>query len=187
MSTVQVKRWSREDYERMIEAGIFAPGERVELIDGEILEMSPQKSPHSTGVSLTAETLRVAFGEGYHVRTRMLLALDPYSEPEPDIAVVRGSPRDYRDAHPSSALLVVEIADSTLTFGGFLLMVRRCGVLPQYGNFLYGLGWRDVSRFTLVRCSAARALCTVCAAASALAVSAVRWPILRPGRGTSLP
>jgi Uma2 family endonuclease len=116
MSTVQVKRWSREDYERMIEAGIFAPGERVELIDGEILEMSPQKSPHSTGVSLTAETLRVAFGEGYHVRTQMLLALDPYSEPEPDIAVVRGSPRDYRDAHPSSALLVVEIADSTLTF-----------------------------------------------------------------------
>lgn len=68
MSPVQVKRWTREDYDRMIDAGIFAPGERVELIDGEIIEMSPQKSPHSTAKSLTADTLRVAFGAGHHVR-----------------------------------------------------------------------------------------------------------------------
>jgi Uma2 family endonuclease len=116
MTTVQMKRWTRGDYDRMIEAGIFAPGERVELIDGEILAMSPQNSPHSTGMSLTAETLRVAFSEGFHVRVQMPMALDSHSEPEPDLAVVRGSPRDYRDAHPSSALLVVEVADSTLAY-----------------------------------------------------------------------
>ncbi|HXH13180.1 MAG TPA: Uma2 family endonuclease [Alphaproteobacteria bacterium] len=113
MSTVQLKRWSREDYDRMIEAGIFAPGERVELIDGEIVEMSPQHSEHSTAVSLSAEALRVAFGVGNYVRVQMPLALDAYSEPEPDVAVVPGSPRDYRDAHPTTALLVVEVADST--------------------------------------------------------------------------
>lgn len=97
----------------MIEAGIFAPGERVELIDGEIVEMSPQHSEDSTAVSLSAEALRVAFGVGYYVRVQMPLALDSYSEPEPDVAVVPGSPRDYRDAHPTAALLVVEVADST--------------------------------------------------------------------------
>jgi Uma2 family endonuclease len=116
MSPVQVKRWTREAYDRMIVAGIFAPGERVELIDGEIIEMSPQKSPHSTAISLTADTLRVAFGAGHHVRVQMPLALDPHSEPEPDVAVVLGSPRNYRDAHPSSALLVVEVTDSTLAY-----------------------------------------------------------------------
>jgi len=113
MSTAQLRRWSRSDYDKMMEAGIFAPGERVELIDGEIVEMSPQHSAHSTAVSLSAEALCTAFGAGFDVRTRMPLALDLYSEPEPDVAVVPGSPRDYRDAHPTTALLVVEVADST--------------------------------------------------------------------------
>lgn len=116
MATVQTKRWTREDYDKMIDAGIFAPDERVELIDGEILAMSPQNSPHSTGVSLTEEALRAIFGQGYYVRVQMPIALDRYSEPEPDIAVVRGSPRDYRDAHPSTALLIVEVTDATLAY-----------------------------------------------------------------------
>ena len=79
MSTVQVRRWTRQEYDKMVECGIFPPGERVELIDGEILEMSPQKSSHATAVTLTAEALRLAFGEGTHVRVQMPLALDPLS------------------------------------------------------------------------------------------------------------
>ena len=116
MSPVQLKRWTREDYDKMIEAGIFTPGERVELIDGEIIEMSPQNSGHSTAVSLSVEALRAAFATGYYIRVQMPLALDPHSEPEPDIAVVPGSPRDYRHAHPTTALLVVEVADSTFAY-----------------------------------------------------------------------
>jgi Uma2 family endonuclease len=116
MSPVQLKRWTREDYDKMIEAGIFAPGERVELIDGEIIEMSPQNSGHTTAVRLTEDALRAAFGAGFEVRTQMPLALDPYSEPEPDVAVVPGSPRDYRRAHPTTALLVVEVADSAFAY-----------------------------------------------------------------------
>src|SRR5262245_14333663 len=98
----------------MGEAGVFQPGERVELIDGEILEMAPQKSRHAAAVTLVGDALRIAYGSGFHLRIQLPLALDPYSEPEPDVAVIVGSPRDYRDSHPTSAVLVVEVADTSL-------------------------------------------------------------------------
>jgi Uma2 family endonuclease len=114
MSAVPVRRWSRSEYDRMVEAGVFAPGERAELIDGEVVAVTPQGSLHAAAVGLAEQALRAAFGPAHHVRVQMPLALDPSSEPEPDVAVVAGSPRDYRDAHPASALLVVEVADTTL-------------------------------------------------------------------------
>ncbi len=116
VSVIGVRRWSREEYERMVERGIFAPGDRVELIAGEVLTTTPQGSAHATALMLTSEALRAAFGSKAHVRSQLPLALDPVSEPEPDVAVVAGSPREYRDAHPSSALLVVEISDTTLAY-----------------------------------------------------------------------
>jgi Uma2 family endonuclease len=114
LSTIQTRRWTRLEYEKMGDAGVFLPGERVELIDGEILEVTPQKSRHATAVTLAGDALRVAFGSGFQVRIQLPLALDPYSEPEPDVAVVVGSPRDYRESHPTSAVLVVEVADASL-------------------------------------------------------------------------
>jgi Uma2 family endonuclease len=113
---VQLRRWSRQEYDRMIEAGVLTPDDHVELIDGEIVTATPQKSRHATAVSLAATALRRAFGEHVDVRTQLPLALDAASEPEPDVAVVAGSPRDYRDAHPSTALLVVEVSDTSLLF-----------------------------------------------------------------------
>lgn len=100
----------------MIEAGVFHPEARLELIDGEIINMTPQGSFHATAVQLTADLLRTAFSSGFVVRTQLPLALDDNSEPEPDIAVVSGSATDYRDAHPSRAALIIEVADSTLSF-----------------------------------------------------------------------
>jgi Uma2 family endonuclease len=114
MPAVDVRRWTRDEYDRMIDAGIFAPDERVELIDGEILYVAPQKSPHATGICLVLEALRSAFGTGFRVRPQLPLALDPCSEPVPDIAVVPGIARDYRDQHPETAVLIVEVADSSL-------------------------------------------------------------------------
>jgi Uma2 family endonuclease len=114
MGAIEVRRWSRQEYDQMVEAGIFPPGDRVELIDGEVLAVTPQGSAHATAVRLAEEALRAAFGAGFDVRVQMPLALDAASEPEPDVAVVRGSPRDYRDHHPATALLVVEVADTTL-------------------------------------------------------------------------
>ncbi len=99
----------------MAEAGIFN-GQRVELIEGEIVEMSPQGGPHFTAVALAEETLRRLFRQGHVVRAQGPLSVGELSEPEPDVAVVSGAIRDYKNAHPTTALLVVEIADSTLAF-----------------------------------------------------------------------
>ncbi len=115
-STVQARRWTRAEYERMVAAGILTPDDRVELIDGEIVTRTPQGSAHATSVSLVQEALRSAFGTGAHVRTQLPLAIGPTSEPEPDAAVVVGPPRAYREAHPQSALLVIEVADATLDY-----------------------------------------------------------------------
>jgi len=100
----------------MIDAGVLTTEDRVELIDGEIVTVTPQKSRHATAVSLAETALRHAFHEHYHVRSQLPLALDATSEPEPDVAVVASAVRDYRDAHPSTALLVVEVADTPLEF-----------------------------------------------------------------------
>lgn len=112
----RVHRFTRTRYEQMIDAGIFGEEDNIELLDGALIEMAPQKSPHATAVTLTAEVLRPVFAGSHTVRVQLPLALGPHSEPEPDIAVVRGSPRDYRDAHPQRAELIVEVADATLAY-----------------------------------------------------------------------
>jgi Uma2 family endonuclease len=110
----QVKHWTRDDYHRMAEAGLFVD-QRVELVHGEILMMSPMNPAHAASLQLTAKALEQAFGTGCCVRVQLPLHLDDQSEPEPDLAVVPGTQRDYRQ-HPTAALLVVEISDTTLDF-----------------------------------------------------------------------
>ncbi len=78
--------------------------------------MTPQKGHHAAAIRATEEALRRAFPSGYDVRVQLPLALDPYSEPEPDLSVVPGSWKDYRESHPSKAVLVVEIPDTSLEY-----------------------------------------------------------------------
>jgi Uma2 family endonuclease len=111
---IDSRRFTREEYEHLVEQGFFGPEERLELVDGVIYEMTPQKSGHAAGVRLAHRKLERIFPEGFDVRGRMPLALGPMSEPEPDLAVVTGSPRDYARKHPTGAVLVVEVSDSTL-------------------------------------------------------------------------
>jgi Uma2 family endonuclease len=106
-------RFTRDHFRIIRDAGRF-DGHRVELIGGVIYHMSPINEPHVAGVSLTADALKAAFGAGYYVRVQAPLDLGLLSDPEPDVAVVPGSPRAYKTA-PVSALLVVEVADTTLT------------------------------------------------------------------------
>jgi Uma2 family endonuclease len=108
--------WTREDYYKMAEAGVFHAGERVELIGGRIVEMSPQNSPHFTGIRLVEEALWKIFSSGYDIRVQGPLDISSLSQPEPDIAVVRGTIRDYAKAHPTTAVLVIKVSDSTLAF-----------------------------------------------------------------------
>jgi Uma2 family endonuclease len=100
---VQPRRWTREEYHRLAELGILGPEERVELIDGEIVVMPPQSSPHYTAIRAAEEALRASFGPGYDVRVQGPLALEERSEPEPDVAVVPGTFRDDEREHPASA------------------------------------------------------------------------------------
>jgi len=116
MSTASARprRWKRIEYERLIDRGIFQPGERIELIGGQLLVREPQGGAHALGVELVAEALREVFGVAARVRVQLPIALDEESEPEPDIAVVAGGPRDYLSSHPSRPTLVVEIALTSL-------------------------------------------------------------------------
>jgi len=107
--------WTRAEFERMAEMGLFGPDERLELIEGEIIQKMTQNSPHATAYRLAEQALNRAFATGFDVRGQLPLALGERSQPEPDIAVVTGAPRDYAQAHPATAVLVVEVSDTTLS------------------------------------------------------------------------
>jgi Uma2 family endonuclease len=107
-------RWTREEFYRLADLGCF-DNRRVELIEGEIIEMPVPKPAHVTSLSLTEEVLRNVFGGGFWVRIQSPLNLGTMSDAEPDLAVVPGRPRDYTE-HPTSALLVVEVSQTTLAY-----------------------------------------------------------------------
>ena len=109
----QARRWTREEFYRLAEIGFFR-GQRAELIEGEIMVLSPQKAEHFTTTDRVSELLRNAFGTGYHVRMQGPLELGPHSEPEPDVAVVVGTRDQYAKRHPTTAALIVEVSDTTL-------------------------------------------------------------------------
>ena len=112
---LKTRRWTRVEYERLVDQGIFQGDERLELLDGVLVVREPQGSRHSAAVVALCEVLIRAFGTGYHARPQLPLALDEMSEPEPDIVVVRGGAWDYVSAHPSAPALVVEIAESSVS------------------------------------------------------------------------
>ncbi|MBI3407866.1 MAG: Uma2 family endonuclease [Planctomycetes bacterium] len=109
-------RWSAEELYHLLQIGFFA-GRRIELIDGEIIDMAAQGNLHAQGISLTEEALRTAFGPKFWVRVQMSIDLTPYSVPDPDLAVIPGSVRDNAGSdNPKSALLIVEVSDTTLSY-----------------------------------------------------------------------
>lgn len=110
-----VRRWKRVEYERLVDLGVLE-GDPVELIGGHLIVAEPQNSPHATAVGAADDALRAALPSGFIVRAQMPLALDDESAPEPDLAVVPGRRADYQLAHPTRAVLVVEVADSSLHF-----------------------------------------------------------------------
>lgn len=85
------------------------------LIDGVIWEEGPKSPPHAITLELVLEALRAAFGPGWRIRSQSPLVLGQDIDPEPDFAVMAGSPRGS-SGHPTTAALVVEVADSSLPF-----------------------------------------------------------------------
>ena len=111
-------RLNVDEYYRMAEAGILGPDARVELIEGEIIDMVPTGSRHAAAVSQMAHLLHQKIGQQAIVSTRNPVRLDDYSEPEPDLALLRPREDFYKSAHPGprDVLLVIEIAESSLRY-----------------------------------------------------------------------
>jgi Uma2 family endonuclease len=120
------RKWTRAEYYQLGELGFFQD-ERVELIDGEIIEMAPQNNQHAMVVGLVQELLSKIFPECW-VRVQLPLFISDETEPEPDIAVVTGKPRTYPDDHPRTALLIVEVSDSSVRYDR-----RKSGIYAAAG------------------------------------------------------
>jgi Uma2 family endonuclease len=106
-------RMTVERYLGLVEAGVLGPDDRVELLEGVIVAMAPQNPPHAAGVARADDVIRKAIGDRAHVRPQLSLVLRR-SVPEPDLAVVPGVADDYQSSHPETALLVIEVADTSL-------------------------------------------------------------------------
>ena len=116
MSPTKAKLWTIDDYYRMVEAGILTGSDRVELLEGQIIEMNPQLPLHAATTQRAFRYLDRLLEPIAYVRMQLPITLKPKSEPEPDIAVVRIDPNEYGDRHPTSdeIFLIIEVADSTL-------------------------------------------------------------------------
>jgi Uma2 family endonuclease len=143
----QVRKLRRVEYDRLVECELLGPEDKIELLDGQMVVKEPQYSPHATAIQLVAQALRAAFGTGFHVRVQAPVALDDESEPEPDVSVVPGDPRDYRDEHPARPVLVVEVALTRLRFDRSRKgsLYARAG-LPEYWIVNIPDGWLEVYR-----------------------------------------
>lgn len=113
MSEVQVRPLRRAEYDVLVEQDMFGADERIELLDGELVETSPQKAPHAGTVEALNELLMPALVGRARVRVQLPLGAGEHSEPEPDIAVVPAD--EPRHRHPERALLVIEVADTTVS------------------------------------------------------------------------
>lgn len=128
-----IARFSVEQYHRMIASGVLTEDDRVELIEGWVVRQMAKGPEHEYSTGEGQELLRSLLPPGWHVRSQAPITLSE-SEPEPDLSVVRGTRRDYRDRHPGpdDIALVVEVADSSL------LTDRRKGAvyaragIPEY-------------------------------------------------------
>ena len=107
-------RYTVERYFRLVDDGLIERDDRVELLEGVVVSMSPQNPPHATTVSKVARALAALVGERGAVRVQLPFLAGAASVPEPDVAVVPGSEDAYMTTHPTTALLVVEVADTSL-------------------------------------------------------------------------
>ncbi|NBC17495.1 MAG: Uma2 family endonuclease [Bacteroidetes bacterium] len=141
-----VVRFSVGDYHRMGEAGILGPEVRTELIDGEVVEMPPIGHPHAGTVNLLSDLLKEAVGRKAIVAVQNPVWLDDYTEPLPDIALLRPRADYYRNGHPSpdDVLLLIEVADTSLAYDRDVKLPRyaRAGI-PE--AWLVDLGGRRLT------------------------------------------
>jgi Uma2 family endonuclease len=133
---LEPRRIDVDDYHRMIDAGILEEDEHVELIEGVIVTVTPQKRRHAFVIQVLTERLLRLLGSDYAVLPQLPLTLADDSEPEPDIAVVRATAAASRDHHPRTADLVIEVAsDSILKDRSIKGPLYARASIPEYWMF----------------------------------------------------
>lgn len=138
-----------DDYHQLGEAGIIAEDEKVELLFGEIVKMSPIKSPHAGTVKLLNRLFNNRIGKNYIVAVQDPIELDKYSEPEPDLSILKFRDDIYTRSHPKAedTLLLIEVADTSL-------MIDREVKIPLYASagipeaWIINLQERQIEIFT---------------------------------------
>jgi Uma2 family endonuclease len=122
-------RFSVEDYYRMGETGVLAPDAQVELLDGEIIDMSPVSPAHGSAVRRLNRFFTQLAGDRWQVAVQDPVHLDDHSEPQPDLMLLKPSPDDYTTQHPdpTDVFLLIEVAASSLAYD-------RGRKLPAYGS-----------------------------------------------------
>lgn len=137
MATVEApkvtrRRFTADEYHRMAEIGVLLEDERVELIEGEILRMSAEGSRHNACINRLSALLANRLGDAAILSVQNSIRTDQYSEPEPDVAVLRPREDYYETALPSPAdvLLLMEVADTSLAYdrGLKLPLYARAGI-----------------------------------------------------------
>jgi Uma2 family endonuclease len=106
--------WTVEQFHQVNATRVFE-GRRPFLLDGVIWEQGPMNPPHANALYLLGEAVRAIFGAGWVVRVQMPLKVDEDNDPFPDLAGAAGGPRDFFTAHPTTATLVVQVADTSLS------------------------------------------------------------------------
>lgn len=118
MNIAQAKRFTIDDYHKLAKLGFFHEDDHIELINGEIIQMVAKGTAHETCLRKLWKELPKLIGDRATLQSQAPITLPPNSEPEPDFAIVRNRTDDYLSAHPSPSdvLLVMEVADSSLSY-----------------------------------------------------------------------
>jgi Uma2 family endonuclease len=132
LETVQRRKLSLEEFHRMGTAGILGEDDRIELINGEMIEMAPIGAQHLAMVNRLSRMLNIAAGKEAIVSTQNPIALPPQDEPQPDITLLRPRADEYSRSLPTAAdvLLVIEVADTTLAYDREVKipLYSQCGI-----------------------------------------------------------
>lgn len=122
-----------ERYLRLVDDGVLGPDDRVELLEGVVVAMAPQNTPHASGIARATQALMQVTRGRAVVRAQLSFIAGAYSIPEPDVAVVPGRYADYDRVHPRTALLIVEVADSSLQQDRITkAMIYATAAVPEY-------------------------------------------------------
>jgi Uma2 family endonuclease len=143
-----LRRFTVKEYHALGDAGVLGENDRVELLEGMLVMMSPIKPPHVYTVEETCQQLTCRLPNGTHVRMQHPITLSN-SEPQPDLAVVRGDRLAYQKRHPKpkDILLLIEVSDTTLRADRYKAKVYAAAGIPTY--WIINLVKREIEVYSM--------------------------------------